>query len=124
MNGWLGAAGAISLATAGLHVFGGGPAINDPVQASTLPLLVRSVSEVVWHAITAILVINGLALLWGALDGRMVRLAWLVAVQYLAFAGLFVAYDISRFGSLMAMPQWILFLAMAFLAMLGLTRTA
>ncbi len=119
MNRWLFTAGLLSWGTAALHAFGGGPEINDIVQASDLPLLIRSVSAVIWHAITLILILNGAVFVYASINHRIRSAAWLSVAQYLAFAVLFVFFNLKHFDSLMNMPQWILFVTLAGLAAIG-----
>ncbi len=116
----LAAAGILTIGYCSVHVFAGGPEIHVPALQSELDPLVKGVISVIWHAITAVLLLNGLALLWLSRNGRQHALGWMVVVQFISFAGLFIAYGLMRFGDLMLMPQWIGFLVIAGIAALGL----
>ena len=50
--------------TVGLHIFGGGPEIHDPIRASAMPDVVRAVGSVLWHAVTWMLILMAVALAW------------------------------------------------------------
>ncbi len=126
MNKWFLLAGVFSLGTSGIHVFGGGPEISAPVQASALSAVVRAVSVVCWHAITAMLVINGFGLIFAAGKQPSVQMAvgFMVLAQFGAFIVLFIAYNMIRFGTLMEMPQWILFTILCATIVPGLMQKA
>lgn len=104
-------AAGITVLTTLVHIFLGGPEVHDPLLASNAPDIAKAVGSVVWHATTAILAINGAAL-FVAVGKPALRQAItaLISAQFLAFAGLFIAYGLDRFGSLWPMPQWIVFL--------------
>jgi len=73
MNPWFVLSGLFSLITAVIHVFLGGPEIHDVVQAaSELPSLIRSVCAVIWHAVTAILIINGVLMILAAFIDKLI----------------------------------------------------
>jgi hypothetical protein len=117
-------AGCLSLFTTAVHVFLGGPEIHEPLLASDAPELVRAVGSVIWHAISAMLFLNSLALFYAARNSFAARpLAALVCVQYFAFAALFIGYGLARFGSVFIMQQWIGFLVMSLLALWSMTHS-
>ncbi|GAB5445699.1 hypothetical protein [Gymnodinialimonas sp.] len=101
-------AGGLYLATAAIHALVGGPEVNAPVQASDLDPLVRAVSAVVWHALTALFIVLGVALLWTA-RRVSVALVWVVLAVSVAFVGLFLGVGVVALGSVWPMPQWVLF---------------
>lgn len=115
------AAGAVFLATAGIHALMGGPEINAPIQSSTLDPLVRAVSAVVWHSLTALFGVLGVALLWVARH-RNVTLAIAALAVSLSFVGLFIWAGVALLGSIWPMPQWTLFAVIAVLTLWGLWR--
>lgn len=119
-NKTLAAAGFLTIAYCGVHVFAGGPEVHEPALASDLPPLVKGVFSVVWHTITAFMLLNGLALAWLALRSDQTALGWLVIAQFTAFGGMFIAYGLARFGDLITMPQWTGFWLIAGLAAWGL----
>jgi hypothetical protein len=121
MNKPLFAAASLSFITFGVHVFLGGPEIHEPLLASNAPDLVRSVGSVVWHAVSALLLLNSLALLYASKKPSLAKpLVILVVTQYLAFVALFTGYGLARFGSLTIMPLWTGFLVMSALALWGI----
>ena len=120
MNKPLFAASCLSFFTFGVHVFLGGPEIHEPLLASNAPDLVRAVGSVIWHAISALIFLNSLALLYASRSPDIAKpVIVLVIAQYLAFVLLFTGYGVTRFGSVFVMPQWTGFLGMSLLALWG-----
>jgi len=121
MNRWILAAAIVSMLTFFIHVFGGGPEIHVPVLESSLSIELKAVLSVVWHGVSAMLLINSGALLVAARssDYRLPLVA-LVSAQNLAFAVLFVFYGLAHLGTLLLMPQWLIFLALTGLSLAGL----
>ena len=122
LNRWLLAAGLLSLGTSAIHVFSGGPAIMDPVRMAPLSEDVQATLLVVWHAVTVVLVANGVAGVAAAFDRRLRPIVVLGTLQYVGFILLFVAVGLIQFQSVMVMPQWFIFSALAALAVLGLRK--
>jgi len=121
MNYWILSSGILSIGTMFLHIIGGGREVHVPVLESELSTGLKAILSIIWHAITAILAINGAALLWAAASPELQKpLVLLVSFQYLAFAILFIFYGWIRLGTLLPMPQWIIFIALAGLALAGL----
>lgn len=121
VSGWFVAAAALNLATAAIHVFAGAPEIMDPIVASALPGAIKALLEVMWHHITALLLLGALVsavAVWQQEWRRPVAL--LLGGQYVLIAALFLGLGALRFGSVWPMPQWVLFLAMAALMLAGL----
>lgn len=120
---WFFAAAALSLATAAVHVLAGAPEIMDPLLAADLPLVVKGVSDVLWHHITGLLLIAAFGCFWAATHAnwRLPVLAF-IGAQYLLIVGLFVAFGLYWFSSPWPMPQWVLFTVMLGLMALGTRR--
>lgn len=114
-------AGGLYLATAAIHAFMGGPEINAPIQASELHPLIRAISAVIWHALTALFVVFGVALLWTARNGNRALSVTILAVT-VAFVALFLGIGIVLMGTVGAMLQWVLFGAIAAALVWGLIR--
>lgn len=123
LNKPLAAAGILAILYCGVHVFAGGPEVHVPALASDLAPMVKGVISVVWHAITAFMLLNGLALLWLSRNTAQAALGWLIVAQFAAFAVIFIGYGISRFGELTTMPQWSGFLVISAIAAWGLRST-
>ncbi len=121
MDYWYLAATALSVATIGAHVIGGGPEIHQPVLKSDLAKDVKTVVSVIWHAITAIMVLSaiwlGLASVGRGLGGMPY-----IAAQFFAFTGLFMLYGYLRFGSLFKFPQVYIFFSLGLLVFVGYWR--
>ena len=113
MNRYLLAAAIMSFLTMLVHVFLGGPEVLDPGLASPLDDVWKAVFIVIWHAVTAVLLINAIALAIAARAAGAMPVALLVAAQYLAFTALFLFYGATMLGTLWPMPQWIIFIAIA-----------
>jgi hypothetical protein len=123
MNKWILAAGLLSFITLGVHVFAGGPEVHDTMLglAGAFPPMLRTFISVMWHAITVTLAINSAALLLAARYFPLRKaLVWFVCCQYMAFAALFVFYDLYQLDSLLLLPQWIVFILISGLAAAGL----
>jgi hypothetical protein len=111
-------AAALMAATFCLHVFGGGPEIHVPIQASSLPLPLRAISAVLWHAVTVLLSIQVFALVWLARYPDYAMALLLASIQ-LGFAMLFLFYGQTMLGTVWLMGQWTIFLALAALILWG-----
>ncbi len=121
MNKPLFAAACVSVFTFGVHVSLGGPEIHAPLLASNASDLVRAVGSVIWHAVSALLFLNSLALFYASTKPSTAKpLVLLVVFQYLSFVALFTGYGLARFGSVTVMPQWTGFLVMSALALWGI----
>jgi hypothetical protein len=94
------AAAVVSIATAGLHVWGGGPEFYVPALESSLPDIWKAAFSTIWHQVTTFLLLNGGFLIVAARSTAINRaLLALVAAQNAAFGVLFVAYGWGRLGS-------------------------
>jgi len=113
------AAAALLFATAGIHAFVGGPEINRPVQQSALDPVVRSVVAVIWHAITALALVLGGAMIWSARFQNRALVLTVLAIN-LSFAALFVLIGWSALSTLWPMPQWVIFLTISAVLLWGL----
>ncbi len=123
MNKWILAAGSLSVLTLAVHVFAGGPEVHDPMLAlaGAFPDVLKTFISLMWHAITITLAIDSAALLLATrYSPSQKALVWFVCCQYGAFAALFVFYGAFHLGSLLLMPQWIVFLLISGLALAGL----
>ncbi len=121
MNYWYLAAMALTVLTIGAHVIGGGPAIHKPVLESGLATDVKAVISVIWHAITAIMVLSAIWLGLAAI-GRDMGAAPLIAAQFFAFSGLFLLYGALRLGAPFVFPQFYIFLVLGLLVSVGYWR--
>ena len=112
------AAAILTAATFALHVWGGGPEFNQPLQASALPAELRAISGVLWHAVSVELAVFAGALLWLARTPNLAMSVMLAAIQ-IGFAGLFVWYGYALLGSIWVLAQWTIFLTLAALILWG-----
>lgn len=119
MNTSMTAAAGLMATTCLVHVFAGGPEIHHPIQDSDLPVELRAISAVIWHAVTLILAAFSAVLFWLAIRDNA-ALAYLTIVVQLGFAGLFLFYGLTMLGSPWSMPQWIAFLLIPALTLLGM----
>lgn len=123
MNRWIVAASILSFVTAAVHVFAGGPEVHETLLAADLPALLKTYVSVLWHATTAVLVFDSVALLMAA--GRTTArrpLLWVVGSQYVAYAALFIGYGLAYLGSVMETPQWVAFAGIVALALVGVWK--
>lgn len=109
MNKFMIAAAVLMFATLLAHVFGGGPEIHVPIQASELSPYLRAISAVIWHAITVTLLVFSVALVGLIRHANFALERVMIAVQ-LGFAALFLAYGVRLLGNVTDMPQWIAFM--------------
>lgn len=122
MNKMMAGAAALSAATFGLHVIGGGADVHAPIQASSLDLPLRAIAAVLWHFVSLAL------LLQAAGFGRLATrpnpdLAALLIALQLGTAALFLFYGTLMLQTVWLLPQWVIFVAIALLATAGLRRT-
>lgn len=121
MNSWLLAAGLAALLLDLVHIFPGGREIHRPMVASHWPEPAKAVWSVVWHAVTAVMALGGLALIIAAfLPDHALALSALPIGLFLTAAGLFIVYGMKRLGTVWTLPQWVAFLAISALALVGL----
>ena len=120
MNIWLLAASGLTFLTTAAHVFGGGSEIHVPILESNAEAIPKAAVSVIWHWVTAVLLLNGAAYFMAA-RGHQAALASLplINLQFAAFGLLFLFYGITRFGSIFVIGQWLFFLAIVTCGYLG-----
>lgn len=121
INFWFAAAGALMVLTVFIHIFLGGPEVLTPTRASALDPVTISVLSVIWHGVTWILTLIAAALLWASTRSATALVVFVTAIQ-IGFAALFIFYGVTDLGTLMPMPQWIIFLGIPALTLIGLIR--
>ncbi len=121
MNYWILSASGLSALLFFAHIMGGGKDVHKPMLESDMSRLLKAYTSVIWHAISAILGI-GSAVLFVAAIGHGDGMAIVIALQYLAFVGLFLACGVIRLKSIWTMPQWSAFLLISILIGAGLWR--
>jgi len=121
MNKWFGAAAVLSVLLTAAHIIGGTPDFLMPILQSDLDPLVRAGAAVVWHGVSALLIVNSAVLIAAAMNRPSGQggAIW-VATQYLGFTGLFLFYGITRMGTVTDLPQWVLIGVIAALIFAGL----
>ncbi len=123
INPWLATAAALSWLTMAVHVWGGGVDVHTPLLAAEVPDLLRVYISVLWHFVTAVLILGSTVLTAAAVrPAAYAGAAWLMLGQYGAIAGLFAGYGFGYLKSLWPTPQWSIFLAILALAATGLRR--
>lgn len=123
MNPWLLASGLCAILLGLVHIFPGGREFHRPMVASLWPEPAKAAWSVVWHAMSAILLFGGIALIAAARwPEYALALAALPLALFLATAALFVGYGLTRLGSVRILPQWTAFLILSGLCVLGLTK--
>jgi hypothetical protein len=118
---WTRLAAALMALTFFIHVFGGGPEVHDPLQATLTDPFLAAFAAVLWHMVTVVLAVlaGGLWVLAGRRDPALEAI--LSAIQ-LGFAALFIVYGLTRLGTIWPMSQWIIFLAIPALTRFGQSR--
>jgi len=118
MNKWKIAAAALMGVTLAAHVFAGGPEVNEVIMASELPDVVRMLSAVLWHGVSVTLAVITVALGYLAVvENRALEGA--IAVIQIGFAALFLGYGMVGLGNITQMPQWIVFLIIPVMTLMG-----
>ena len=121
MNGWLLTAGGIAAATTLIHATAGGRSIVRPLLGSAVAAEPKRTLHVVWHMVTADLLLSSLALLALAFTAApSTALVLFIAAQYLAYAVVFLIITLAADWPrpLLQLPQWMLLLPVAVLALI------
>ena len=106
MNYWLLAAGIAALATFGIHVFMGGPAIEGPMLASALDPALKSVWSVVWHMVSAVLLLSAIAFSWAAARPAVsLQIATFPLAASVSFIGFFYSMECSGISRSRSCPS-------------------
>lgn len=114
-------AGVLSIGLTAIHIVGGGADVHVPLLESNASDILKGFVSVIWHAVTATLLICSAMLFFAALNkSSRAMLTGLVIAQYSAFVALFLFYGITRLGSVTLMPPWIGFAVIIIVAALGL----
>jgi len=122
VNGWLLTAGGIAAATTLIHATAGGRSIVRPLLGSAVAAEPKRTLHVVWHMVTADLLLSSLALLALAFTAApSTALVLFIAAQYLAYAVVFLIITLAADWPrpLLQLPQWMLLLPVAVLALIG-----
>lgn len=120
-NYWLLAAGAAAGLTTLIHIFGGGPEVVRPLLAARdIGEVPKLVSYYCWHLVTITLTAMAFAFTYAALTPGEPMLAIMWTVIAAAFALWSILLVVWKQQKAIEMPQWILFAAIAALALPGL----
>jgi hypothetical protein len=122
VNGWLLTAGGIAAATTLIHATAGGRSVVRPLLGSAVATEPKRTLHVVWHMVTADLLLSSIALLVLAFTAApSTALVLFLAVQYLAYAVVFLVITLAADWPrpLLQLPQWMLLLPVAVLTLLG-----
>jgi hypothetical protein len=122
VNGWFLAAGALAAATTAVHATAGGRSIVRPLLAGSLPDEPRRTLHVVWHLVTADLLLSSAALLFLAwTHAPSTALALFIGAQYLAYTAVFLAVTLTAGWPrpLLQLPQWTLLLPVSLCTFAG-----
>lgn len=123
MSYWIATAGFLSLVLTLVHVIGGGVDVHVPILQSGLSDVLKGYVSVIWHAITATMLMGSVLLLIAAwLPSLRRTLTLIVIIHYGLFTALFVFYGAIRFQSVFVMPPWIGFLIITLVALVGLCK--
>jgi len=123
MNPGLALGSAVFAGTALIHMFLGIPDVAAPIDAAPLDAEIRATALAAWHIITWHFVLVALGLLLLA-TGRLKSkaLAWGAAAMALGDGAIFASMSLTRFGSVIVLPQWVLFAAALTALAWGLIR--
>ncbi|WP_068318707.1 hypothetical protein [Polycladidibacter hongkongensis] len=104
----------ILIATALIHALAGGQEYLIPMMDASISVdneaEQKALYAVVWHAITALFSVGGVALLIACYARSGVRaIAWLYTAQLFCFSSLFLWQGYTWLGEVYSLPQWALF---------------
>jgi hypothetical protein len=122
VNGWLLTAGGIATATTLIHATAGGLSVVRPLLGSEVAAEPKRTLHVVWHMVTADLLLSSIALLALAFTAApSTALVLFIAAQYLAYAMVFLSITLTADWPrpLLRLPQWMLLLPVAVFAFIG-----
>lgn len=122
MNGWLFAAGTLAAATALIHVIAGGRDVVRPLLAGRLAAEPKRTLHVVWHFVTADLLLSAAALIVVSLSAEPHNpLVLFIAAHYFAYTAAFLVGTLAAHWPrpLLRLPQWMLLLPVGILATIG-----
>ena len=123
-NKTIAVAGVLSFGLFALHVTGGSQSALVPALESDASDLVKAFIAVSFHGVTVNLIKCSFMLMMAARsETHRTVLTSLVIADYLAFAGLFLFYGITRLGTVFLMIPWTIFLLIAVISAIGLFRT-
>lgn len=114
------AAAALSIATAAIHVFIGGPEIAKPLLQAEIPTAPKFTNYYCWHLVSITLVAMAIGFLIPALNASqtMSALTWTIISG--AFAGWSLALIALKRRPVGELPQWALFTPIFVLGAIGL----
>lgn len=107
--------------TALAHIFAGGAELYGPLRHSDYPALDKAVFSVLWHFVSALLLLMTLALAYLARHRNM-GVFLFILLTVLAFGAVFIGYSLADLGSIWALPQWTAFAGVAALMGAGALR--
>ena len=127
MNRWLLGAGALALFTAAVHLVAGGHSVAAPLLASTLDEVPRITMYGVWHLVSLVLALSGVALLLSARPQALPPARWMVAfigVLWLGFGVVMLCVAALEAGEgwWLKLPQWLLLMPVGALALAALRQ--
>lgn len=124
------AAATVAAGTTILHIFGGGPAIADPILDSDLEETVRLTGFVVWHMVTVVLGFSAIALGLAAGPNRPSGSRPLVAfisALWIAFGLVFMAVSLTNGAGaelfFVELGQWVVLMPVGLLGLWSLRRS-
>lgn len=119
MNYYFLAAAALSLFGAGFHIFVGNKRIDNVIFATNIDIHVRTISRIVWHSVTLILLNSFLFLLYGAINGLSRELAYFMTLYQFGFSLLFLYFCGIHLKNPIRFPHPFVFALMGILTILG-----
>jgi hypothetical protein len=115
VNWWMFAGGLMAMSCAAGHAIAGLNMFYRPIKSAITNELHAGILTGMWHLITIHFVLSGLALLVLSTYGQQDAVVWLVAVQFVGYATLYLGISL-RLGGALKLFQWIPFSITAILA--------
>jgi hypothetical protein len=113
------AAAALSLVTAAIHVFAGGPSVARPLLAAAdLDPIAKYTNYYCWHMVTIVLAALPIGFAWAALGGPR-ELAIFTTALAAAFTAWSLALVLWKQQRALDLPQWLLFAPITLAGLVG-----
>lgn len=122
MNWWIIASGGLAAISAAGHILAGRTMFFQPIQAQLADRTQAAVFSGMWHFITAHFALSALVLLACGYVARPDVAVALIAAQFAVYGVINLVLSL-RLADVMRLAQWILFMAVALLAAIGLLRS-
>ena len=102
-----------------VHISLGSREIDNVIFASSININIRTISRIVWHSVSLILIISSMWLCYGAFKPISRDLAYFIAAYLAGFCGLFLYFSYVHLGNPIKFPHPFVFGLMAIFVLIG-----